>query len=84
MASFLEEQMTEAKTLLTAVNAALLAFAQDGARHQVTVDSGQTKVSYSRSDIESLNRVRTMLLSQIHDLEVATGVVPSGTYGRHA
>ena len=74
MPTFWETQVTETQTLIVAVSQALLEFATDGAKQTVSLDTGQTRLSYSRSQIAELERTRERLLIQLLNLEKLTGI----------
>lgn len=77
------ERIEIVRQQIAALDAALLEFALDGGKQTVSLDTGQTRVSYTRSDIASMNRTRDSLLNQLAVLEVRTG--KSGSFfGRPA
>lgn len=82
MANYWEEQIEKTKSLIAAMDQALLEFALDGAKQTASIDTGQSRVSYTRADISSLERVRYRLMVQLQTLEKAAGKGPGGLYLR--
>lgn len=76
-----QDALARAIAQYEALDAALLAFANDGGKQIVSVDTGQTRVSYQRSEVQSMTRARDSMLSHIAVLELRAGCVP-GTYAR--
>lgn len=73
MSTFWEDQLTATQGLITAINQALLEFALDGAKQTVSMDTGQSRVSFTRSQISELERTRERLMIQALNLENMTG-----------
>ena len=76
------ERIEKVKLQIEALDQALLAFATDGAKQSVSVDTGQTRISYSRSEITSIQRTIERLLIQLQSLEKKCDLGPGGLYSR--
>jgi len=84
MSDFWCQRLEIAKEQLTALDQALLQFAQDGATQTASFDTGQTRITWTRSEIGSIRKARDELLSEIATLEIRTGRSSGGFYGRPA
>ena len=61
---FERENLANVKAQIRAYDAALLAFASNGAIQQYTLDTGQTRQVVSRADIGSLRLLRHSLFNE--------------------
>lgn len=82
MSTYWYERIEIIKSQIAAIDQALLEFAQDGAKQTVSLDTGQSRISYTRADISSLQRTQERLLVQLQSLERMTGQASSGFYAR--
>jgi hypothetical protein len=82
LSTYWTERLETVKSLISALDQALLEFAQDGGKQTVSMDTGQSRVSYSRSDISSMKSTRSALLNELATLEVRTGACSGSFYGR--
>lgn len=79
---FLKDRIAAIQAQITALDGALLEFASNGGKQTVSVDTGQTRVSYTRSEISSIRSVRDALMNELTMLQVRTGTCSAGYYGR--
>lgn len=76
------ERLEVAKQQLAALDQALLEFAQDSGKQTVSIDTGQTRLSWTRSEMGSMRLARESLMSEIATLEIRTGKSSGGFFGR--
>lgn len=80
--AFWLERLEKTKTLLEAIDDALLQFATSGAALSVSIDTGQTRTSYTKADLTKLEGMRDRLLNEVSVLEIRTGQRRAGLYAR--
>lgn len=66
--AFLETQIADTKTLITAYNAAILALIVDGAQ-SYTIDTGQSRQVVTKLNLRTLKTTRTELMNELSTLE---------------
>lgn len=80
---FWQDQLTAAKNLVTAYNAAILALATGGAQ-SYTLETGQSRQVVTKFNLTELKNVRNSLLNEVATLEIricgtaSTHLVPDG------
>lgn len=70
--TFWSDQLTAAKAMVTAYNAAILAFATSNIQ-SYQLDTGQTRQLVSRAALSTLKNTRDSLLSEVAGLEARLG-----------
>lgn len=67
------ERLIKTKALISAIDDALLQFATSGGATSVSIDTGQTRTSYTKADTTKLASMRDHLLNEISVLEIKCG-----------
>ena len=70
---FWQDELTNAKILLVAVEKAINTFCTNGVIQTYTIDTGQDKQTVTRADLGALYNQRDKLLAQIASLEARLG-----------
>ena len=71
----LDDQLTENKLLLAAVNRKILAITTGAQEHELNDTQHDQKVK--NADLATLTKLKSQLL---HDIAIATGEIPNGVY----
>lgn len=67
--TFLQERITKTKTLITAYEDAVEAFATNGAIQTYRLDTGQTNQTVTRADLKQLQETLDMLYNRLCTLQ---------------